>query len=330
MRHRYTAKDRARFIRLYKAGNSLNTISTMTGASKKSAFDTIRRAGILRSKSVAVAMACDVKLPESIALRYVSGEPASALAREFGVGIPRVNAFLRSRGVKMRTLRECMREANKSRTAIPFSFSFLPLRPETAWMLGLITGDGSIHRSGIRFTLAVARNDSDIINKIARIVGGTPHLEDRHACIVLNFCSIRLVDELRSLGVYPNKTARLHWPLLPLDLVSHFARGLLDSDGCWTFSRSYEKKYLRFSYSTICKAFANRFDRELVSHVNLAAKNHIYTETPTKANWSTRYAIILSPSDSLKFGHWVYQSSIGIRSERRYKLWNVYAQRAPR
>lgn len=73
----------------------------------------------------------------------------------------------------------------------------------------------------------------DVVEKFARL-HGTPTIVQRGNAWTVTISSARLYRELQAYGLGPKKSAMLQFPKLAADLLPHFVRGLIDSDGSFT------------------------------------------------------------------------------------------------
>jgi hypothetical protein len=175
---------------------------------------------------------------------YLTGLPTRKIASLVGLSPTQVAKIVSRADVA----RERMTAFNLSRKrAIPDNWSFAPLTPEKAWMLGLIYGDGSLSSQG--YAITITSGDRDVIDNVNMILGGNVGIVDRKTYLDLNICSGRLWKEIRDLyGLHPNKSKTMQYPKLPMELQPHFVRGLIDNDGCWYTDRRSKSPRLMFTY----------------------------------------------------------------------------------
>jgi Homeodomain-like domain len=109
-----------------------------------------------------------------------------------------------------------------------------------AYILGFIAADGSIHRNGKSLDIALMESDIAHLYAIREAMEGTMQIHTKtchsgyqggHSLARLHLCGVEMIRDLASLGITSKKTARLHFPVLPTALESHFIRGLYDGDG---------------------------------------------------------------------------------------------------
>lgn len=136
------------------------------------------------------------------------------------------------------------------------------LTADSAWLMGVIVGDGCVIRKhGVVQGLEVC-GDEDVCRKAAVILGSNhpvKHLQG--GCYALRVYSRRLGRSLAAHGIGPAKTETVRLPSIPDDLVSHMVRGYWDADGCVTTKTQQKqrggKKQLVLSAKTVSLGLAN-------------------------------------------------------------------------
>lgn len=103
-------------------------------------------------------------------------------------------------------------------------------REESYWF-GFIIGDGSLSRGRNRLNITLQPGDRGHLVKLQSFFGGgriVPVLRKYHAYIIENK---RLANNLRAIGLTPNKTFTITKDIIPDVYTMDFLRGLLDADG---------------------------------------------------------------------------------------------------
>jgi hypothetical protein len=114
---------------------------------------------------------------------YLTGLPTREVASLVGLSPTQVATIVKRAGVS----RERMAALNFSRKrAVPDDWSFAPLTPEKAWMLGLIYGDGSLSSQG--YGITISSGDRDVIDNINMMLGGGIGIVDRETYLDMNIC----------------------------------------------------------------------------------------------------------------------------------------------
>ena len=207
----------------------------------------------------------------------------------------------------------------KRTTRIPFTWSFFPLTPAKAWLLGLIYGDGSLSNDERRIT--ITSGDFDVIDNINYLFGGGLRISSPTSTYqVATLDSGRLWKELNvNFGLIPKKSRRLCYPELPGEMKPHFVRGLLDSDGCWETDTRNPQPKLIFDYVSLSRDFVEALRADLTHFVGVSAKRTIHE--------GSGYVLLYSNRDAIKIGYWVYaHSTARDRCERKFAFWSQFAR----
>ena len=201
-----------------------------------------------------------------------------------------------------------------------------PLTPASAWLLGLIVGDGCVIRNigkngnPDRLCGVELLGDEDVCRKACLILGSDAPVHDCQTdpkpskVHEVRLYSPALAESLAAFGVTPNKSRIVPWPVsLPADLESHFIRGLWDSDGCVTTTKRGSRAYLALSFVSCSK--------ELTEGV----LERVHRVTGSKANLSLAkdetYHLSLSCKKAIGFGNWIWSTSTPeIRGDRKHDL----------
>lgn len=108
--------------------------------------------------------------------------------------------------------------------------------PKMAYVLGFTFADGNVYKTSLAWDL---KDDKELLYKIHKAMESTYPIQKRKASFRLRINNPVLIQDLDTLGLYPNKTRNCKFPNVPKQLLNHFARGFLDGDG-WISIR--EKK----------------------------------------------------------------------------------------
>lgn len=175
--------------------------------------------------------------------------------------------------ISERGMFRCLREngintKRKNRYSLNESFFKNIDTEEKAYILGFIYADGYVGDNKTNnVVITVTRKDKCILEEIKKCLeytGEIRNVDSLKGCYentkpksTINFSSKELAEDLRKLGLYPNKsTSMTKLPDIPLDLYRHFIRGYFDGDGCISTSQktSYhilsdgsKKKYINKS-----------------------------------------------------------------------------------
>lgn len=108
---------------------------------------------------------------------------------------------------------------------------------DKAYWIGFIFGDGSVSDYSLR--IEINKRDKEHLEKISRFVNFNGVIkETKKDCVRIDFNSVVLVDSLNRTGIVKNKTHSDIVPCIPKRFISHFYRGLLDSDGWISYHKN--------------------------------------------------------------------------------------------
>lgn len=121
---------------------------------------------------------------------------------------------------------------------------------EKAYVLGLLYTDGCNHydldTECYRFDIALHRQDSDLLNKVKKILKiNNPLTKAGENCFCLSASSKQICEDLIKLGCYPKKSLIIKFPTenqVPRKFLPDFIRGVTDGDGYVAFINKDIKK----------------------------------------------------------------------------------------
>jgi hypothetical protein len=198
-------------------------------------------------------------------------------------------------------------------------FSFHPMTPRNAYILGLSWADGYINTPLTRFSLS---SQDEELYKIRDIFYASERpLEIRAGgCRILHVNSRRIVEELVAMGFSPMES-RQGKPFIPPGLEQYFLLGLLDGDGC-VYSSS--NKVLRVFYSGNAETMESIRDTvaEIIGiHFSLRQGSHGKDLTIDGRKLSDhRFCYVLQSPDmkqSIVYLTWLYNNTEHISFFRR-------------
>lgn len=175
------------------------------------------------------------------------------------------------------------------------------LNEDLAWLLGVISGDGSVHNTGIR--ISCAEEDSETINKIILLCKDQFGIEPktlsdpRELCVNVYINSKILLLFLQENGILKEKSKSVSIPKLirtsPASVISSFIDGLWVADGS---SNGRGSKYI----DTISKQLAQQLI-VLLRAIGQNASITTYTDRSKSIGDSTLYRVRFSGFGSLDF-----------------------------
>ena len=103
---------------------------------------------------------------------------------------------------------------------------------DKAYFLGFIVADGSVN--SISNVIQITQKEPDILYEFKKYIkyeGGLVKSRNRDV-FDIKISSSKMKSDLLKLGISPNKTMSVGYPLIPENLQNHFMRGVFDGDGC--------------------------------------------------------------------------------------------------
>jgi len=103
---------------------------------------------------------------------------------------------------------------------------------DKAYFLGFIVADGSVN--SISNVIQITQKEPDILYEFKKYIKYEGDLIKSKTRDVfdIKISSSKMKSDLLKLGISPNKTMSVSYPLIPENLQSHFMRGVFDGDGC--------------------------------------------------------------------------------------------------
>ncbi len=208
---------------------------------------------------------------------------------------------------------------------------------EMAYTLGYIYADGSLEDATyIRGKyLRVSSVEKNNIEKIKKWMDSehtvssiTPKTKNSKTGYLLRIGSHELYNDLMKLGLYPNKSLTIKFPLIPKNYLSHFVRGYFDGDGCVRIDMKKGKKQ-SLILNKLCTVFTSgskEFLLELAAQINKA----IDTDLTKVYNGHHSFMLSYTTSDSVKIFKWMYGKVKGnAYLERKAMVYSRYFQLRP-
>ena len=104
---------------------------------------------------------------------------------------------------------------------------------EKSYWLGFLSGDGAITDEN-KIRLSLGNKDRKHLQKFKKAVKwtGKDYYHNDTDATEVNFCSLKIVNDLARYTITPNKTFTVKVPEIRKSLEKHFIRGIFDADGC--------------------------------------------------------------------------------------------------
>jgi intein-encoded DNA endonuclease-like protein len=119
-----------------------------------------------------------------------------------------------------------------------------------AYFLGFILGDGNLAKTRKCITINIHSRDEEIIDKFIAEVNTHNKKQYRHdrSMVIIHVVSNFMWEDLVRLGLTPNKSLTVKFPIVPEHLRRHLVRGIFDADGTITTS-SNNKSHMAVNIS---------------------------------------------------------------------------------
>ena len=198
------------------------------------------------------------------------------IAKQFGCSRPYVLMLLRKYGLPIRNKSNARAEAKKKGKNVWFNAInenfFKNQTPEMAYVLGYIYSDGNI-ANGLNY-FSISQKEPEILHKIKELMGSehTIARKKTQELSVLTIGNKVMINDLLGLGLTPNKSLDVQFPILDKNLYSHFIRGYFDGDG----SILLNNNSWRVSFVSGSKLFIEGLEGALSGYAG-TSKRPIYT-----------------------------------------------------
>lgn len=171
---------------------------------------------------------------EEIKKLYENGIKTKDISIKYGVSKYRIISLMKKNGYLIK-----QHGVNRKRN-IDISFFEKIDSNIKAYVIGILCSDGSIDKDGYGFQITskdieIIENIKKILkseHKICKIESYDKRTKKTYIRYNIHFCSKKMVDDLRKLGLTNNKSFNCKMPLLKQIYFWDFLRGLFDGDGC--------------------------------------------------------------------------------------------------
>lgn len=157
---------------------------------------------------------------------------------------------------------------------------------EKAYWLGMLLSDGNVYKT--QMTLKLQRRDRYLLERFKLSLSSEHPIHDDISAEGHEFSSFfigskKLSQQLKSLGVIPNKTFNVKFPKLEKQFISHFIRGYFDGDGCmynnkrhhiWSIY-SASKSFVKDLFTILKKETNLHFNKYNETTISLSRKNDL-------------------------------------------------------
>lgn len=148
---------------------------------------------------------------------------------------------------------------------------------DKAYFLGFIVADGSVNSTSN--VIQITQKEPDILYEFKKSIEYEGELVKSKSRNVfdIKISSPKMKFDLLNLGVSPNKTMSVDYPLVPENLQNHFMRGVFDGDGCISL-RTDRRDNSQRGQVNICSGsylFIKEYYSRMVEYCGLSGKNKI-------------------------------------------------------
>ena len=176
---------------------------------------------------------------ESIVSKYMNGDSAISIAKQFNVSPTPIYKLLKNRNIKIRTISEASRKYSLNEQYFEEINS-----PNKAYFLGFLFADGYNDEKRNSIEVSCSEKDEELILKLNKEIESNKPIQyfkikDKKYCRI-SWCSEKISRDLCNIGCKQAKTFKITYPKIDKLFEKDFIRGYFDGDGC--ISYSYVKK----------------------------------------------------------------------------------------
>lgn len=208
---------------------------------------------------------------------------------------------------------------------------------EMAYTLGYIYADGSLEDASylrgkyFKVTSVERKNIEKIrdwMNSKHTIIEIKPLLASRKTRYILRIGSHEIYNDLIKLGLYPNKSLTIKFPVIPKKFFGDFIRGYFDGDGCVRIWRTKGKKQ-ELILRKLCTVFTSG-SKEFLQGLADKVSESIGTNQQKVYDGHESYMLSYSTGDSVKLFKFMYgKVKKSVYLERKADIYKWYFELRP-
>tara|TARA_Y100000310_G_scaffold345776_1_gene469707 strand:+ start:10922 stop:11794 length:873 start_codon:yes stop_codon:yes gene_type:complete len=155
------------------------------------------------------------------------------------------------------------------------SLFFKEWSSEMAYILGFSCADGNVYKTTLSWDLAKKyESNKSLLEDFNRVLKSNYPIVEKKNSFRLSIHNRIIIEDIKKLGIIPNKKKILIFPNVPNDFLKDFIRGFLDGDGWITIrSRGENLKEISIGFSNGSKSFMEDLIYELNQKVSLSSNN---------------------------------------------------------
>ncbi len=279
----------------YLDGDSAQTLALDAGVSTQTILNRLRKQGVEVRTSGGRITAQHGRV---IAAEYAAGESSPNLAKRHGLTHAAVINLVRRNGYAVRVKEDYV----APRKHVFQEDFFTAWTPDMAYVLGLVATDGSVDEG----TLRIYQKEVDLLDQVRSAMGASaPYVRCGNNLPTLRLNSVRLVRDLRILGIHPNKVRTIRAPR-EVPYPQDFVRGVFDGDGHGGFYRHRDKGHLRIGFTSSSRKFLEDLMTLMPVPIGGPYLNRGCWALQTK-----------SEADAIALRDWMYEGQSAIHSKRK-------------
>jgi len=194
-----------------------------------------------------------------------------------------------------------------------------------AYILGLWFADGCI-TSGDRFNITLHVDDKYLLEKILREMESDHQIAMKtNTCCMFTIVSKEIVRDIIRLGGKYRKSLDVKFPIIPVNYLPDFIRGLWDGDGSIWYCNAYKiykssicsgsKDFLLRLYQLLNK---NISDFRASIHKTIVKRGSLLPNNAVTKRRGILYSLNLSVNNTIRLRDYIYKNKKGLKMIRKY------------
>ena len=190
---------------------------------------------------------------------------------------------------------------------------------DKAYFLGLIAADGHIYKNRNIISLSLCKEDGyDLLTEFLKKINSNTKINlykdkrtdyKRKETCSIHLSSKILKESVIKLGILPDKTKNLKFPIIKNSLVKHFIRGFIDGDGCYYYRNN-------ILYTSIVGTYDFLISLQKIINNNIQCNMTKLIKHKTGV-----YYLCYAHNDTKKLRNWLYENStIYMKRKKEYVL----------